>query len=1219
MIDDTNKLVTKDYLKKFGDKSKLIFKSNPVHTKLTSAGQWVIISTKIDYIAGFDELYLNIWGITYDENIENKKILNSNIYVTTDSTLGNINFASGLNLGQEAVEAAVFTSETTGNQETLLIYLKLNDERVINESVIDVVGCKDNTVLFECINSVNYTYYVQEPTEYQQIAVSDLYKPFSNELIGTISTQFTGDIQFSVVDDFNTAKSYPETSVFNKILSSKQTDQLSHGLTFQYDWNTYISEEDDPVEVTNGQMVVDPETETALVKIPLPQLFEGGVTSDEWVNLVKVKDGIVTAVSSQQVPLASKTSVGGFYLADQNSELYTNQYPVKLNTEGVAYVNVPGQDVHRYTNLEDVPNPKILDIVQYIGTTTSAYVNGYFYQYFPVDFTANISSGSYWVIPDTPEDMANTIKSYNESNNYTLRPGIPITVALKPVTIEDQGQEVPDGTTITITDDTIFIVAQGDYQEEMSYGDLKDNFDINLKQAYTTYTYYHAHTEEGKYDAIISFNEAEQSTKTWVQKNVQPVASMQSALVYKGQCTWAELQEKTATATPGDFYIITDKSNQEYFFIAEGTWEFMGNIFSVDGQLTIKSQNNGTTTTVAEFTADQSTETSLQFVAGNNIALSTDLSGDDKKIIISATDTTYSAGTGLSLNNGVLNHSNSIESGAVGTPPETLDYGDSFEVPAIQYDSQGHITQASTSTITLPDAQDVNNGALTIQGNGVTATEFTANSAQNKNLNIKGTGLVTVQKTANGEITVSTTATNNAGTITKVGLTTSGQVTVSSQNEQAEFNESVEVGQVGQVPLTFRMPYSGFEYKDHGAIQSKSYSGINYAGTNNSDSFAIGSNTISDGDASFAEGSGGIDENNQFFGVVLGTQARPPEGRAPSYSPGGPLRVSGEDPTYTDISVKVSNQAWQIIHDIIYPMGVTFRVVCGDMDIYPVHMRDGWDAQDLYIEAAQNSTINISVDDRIYDSSYESAFQVGELVKVYFGENTVVPLGGSYGYASHTEGIGALAQNDAEHAQGKFNVSHTSSGSAKNNKTLHSVGIGTSLSSRLNAAETMQNGDIYVKGVGNYDGVHIKGEQGAPSNLKTLQEVLEGCNNVVVTNPSDVVNYNAAKYLKKTLLDSQDFVLEIDTSGEVDNVAITDAGAKEVIYRIDNASGDEVLISVDGGINMWDPEIRDGILLSAGGTMEVVITFWSPDDATFNGGVSADILSDESYEVITKD
>lgn len=65
------------------------------------------------------------------------------------------------------------------------------------------------------------------------------------------------------------------------------------------------------------------------------------------------------------------------------------------------------------------------------------------------------------------------------------------------------------------------------------------------------------------------------------------------------------------------------------------------------------------------------------------------------------TNTTYSAGTGLSLSGTTINHSNSITAGSVGTA-QSPSHGGTFAIPKITYDAQGHITGATTVNITLP-------------------------------------------------------------------------------------------------------------------------------------------------------------------------------------------------------------------------------------------------------------------------------------------------------------------------------------------------------------------------------------------------------------------------------------------------------------------------------------------------------------------------------------
>lgn len=92
--------------------------------------------------------------------------------------------------------------------------------------------------------------------------------------------------------------------------------------------------------------------------------------------------------------------------------------------------------------------------------------------------------------------------------------------------------------------------------------------------------------------------------------------------------------------------------------------------------------------------------------------------------------------------------------------------------------------------------------------------------------------------------------------------------------------------------------------------------------------------------------------------------------------------------------------------------------------------------------------------------------------------------GWANGQHSHAEGVDTVTSNTAEHAEGKFNKSNKADGSfGSSGNTLHSIGIGTSASDRKNASEVMQNGDVYLLGVGGYDGKN-------PAVSKAVQQVI---------------------------------------------------------------------------------------------------------------------------------
>lgn len=111
----------------------------------------------------------------------------------------------------------------------------------------------------------------------------------------------------------------------------------------------------------------------------------------------------------------------------------------------------------------------------------------------------------------------------------------------------------------------------------------------------------------------------------------------------------------------------------------------------------------------------------------------------------------------------------------------------------------------------------------------------------------------------------------------------------------------------------------------------------------------------------------------------------------------------------------------------------------------------------------------------IYDTAHDSLAEGTD--------STKGSINSASGNRSHAEGIGTVAQNENEHAEGAYNKSNT--GNQASEKTIHSIGIGDS-NVRKNAVEVMANGDIYVLGVGGYDGTNAGAQD-----VKTLQQFLE--------------------------------------------------------------------------------------------------------------------------------
>lgn len=121
----------------------------------------------------------------------------------------------------------------------------------------------------------------------------------------------------------------------------------------------------------------------------------------------------------------------------------------------------------------------------------------------------------------------------------------------------------------------------------------------------------------------------------------------------------------------------------------------------------------------------------------------------------------------------------------------------------------------------------------------------------------------------------------------------------------------------------------------------------------------------------------------------------------------------------------------------------------------------------------------------IYSSAIDTSHAEGLFTNAYNKSHAEGFKTLSMGQHSHAQGVCTVTSNEAEHAEGMFNKSNT--GSEEKDITLSSIGIGSSGEDRKNAVEVMQNGDIYVYGLGNYTGTN-------PSEASTLQTVIDNLN-----------------------------------------------------------------------------------------------------------------------------
>ena len=127
---------------------------------------------------------------------------------------------------------------------------------------------------------------------------------------------------------------------------------------------------------------------------------------------------------------------------------------------------------------------------------------------------------------------------------------------------------------------------------------------------------------------------------------------------------------------------------------------------TIDGKNLTYTDGNGdsTTLTTQDTTYKVVTKSADGLAPTLSGSTSEFLRGDGKWASPPNDNTTYSAGTGLSLSGITFNHSNSITKGTVGTSSATS--GITLAVPYVTYDAQGHITATGTHTHTIPVTED---------------------------------------------------------------------------------------------------------------------------------------------------------------------------------------------------------------------------------------------------------------------------------------------------------------------------------------------------------------------------------------------------------------------------------------------------------------------------------------------------------------------------------
>lgn len=217
----------------------------------------------------------------------------------------------------------------------------------------------------------------------------------------------------------------------------------------------------------------------------------------------------------------------------------------------------------------------------------------------------------------------------------------------------------------------------------------------------------------------------------------------------------------------------------------------------------------------ASVSADSKTDT-LTLEQGSNVTIAVD--ADNDKITISAKDTTYSSGSGINISGNTINHSNSITAGtASGSATKTLKFGDTFTIPTVTYDGQGHITGKGSTTMTMPATPS------TVSGNAGSATKLQTSRAID-GVSFNGSANITHYGTCS---TVAETV-EKAVTLSGFTLATGSRAMVKFTVTNTAGNPTLNINGTGAKPIFYRGSAISAGYLAAKRIYEFVYDGTNY-------------------------------------------------------------------------------------------------------------------------------------------------------------------------------------------------------------------------------------------------------------------------------------------------------------------------------------------------------------------------------------------------------
>ena len=331
-------LVTKDLLKAFGDKSKLIFKpatATAVNDNIEK--RFAVITTELEWLEPWDiHIDINGKGFLGDEYFGDIKFF-CNVSNQGETWTGN-----GFTLVDNYINGLLFDS--IGNGKVCFV---IEFSKAIKDLSVDIINyTKEDTSnvivsKIKFINGLGGGFSIQKnrilgAVEYNVGDIGTIYKlDYRNE-----SNAFL----IRLPADTDEGYSYVNVPITKQQIDTVYDSKWAQFLSSFY--NIHFKGDVKDATVTIGGETLDGE-----VSLEIDNTVEGYI-ADTWFGKVKVNDkGLVTAVETEpELPIATDTVLGGIQVGFEAKPV-DKKYPVELDENNNAYVHVPWNDTDTWNKV----------------------------------------------------------------------------------------------------------------------------------------------------------------------------------------------------------------------------------------------------------------------------------------------------------------------------------------------------------------------------------------------------------------------------------------------------------------------------------------------------------------------------------------------------------------------------------------------------------------------------------------------------------------------------------------------------------------------------------------------------------------------------------------------------------------------------------------------------------------------------------------------------